>query len=422
MDVRTFEKVEDVRREGSGLRIESNKGSYWSKRVVLAAGKAGNPRKAGVPGEVEFAPKIDHRLIDPDLHEDQDIFVYGGGDVALEGALSLCETNRVTLVTIDPEFVYPKKRNVDAVMGKVAEGKIALHFDSFLKEIGDGNVTFSTGGVDGEARTIPNDHVFEMIGAELPLGFFKKVGIQLENTWHAKRWFALAAAFVFVYSLYALKSYGKGISAWPFQSLISPETYDSALGTLFRVAFLPFGWVFTDEAYRDILGDRGYQQGYLYSLLYTIVMVVFGLASDGALAWHRASPEVSDVALRLLDLVPDRILPDREHHRGRGVVGAVRVAGVGALPAISALLQRVLLVVRRRPGDGEVVLHHSGPARDVRRYSASRALPRQTVLHLDLRLWRVGRDARGSLAPSVTERGAVRDAGSFRPWPCWRPA
>ena len=276
LDVRTFEKVEDIRRGGEVLEVQSTKDTYRARRVVWAAGKAGNPRKAGVPGEVEHGAKIDHRLIDPDVHQDQDILVYGGGDVALEGALSLCDRNRVTLVTIDPEFVYPKKRNIDRVMAKVDEGKIDLHFDSWLQEIGEKEVTFSAGGKSGEKKTIPNDHVFEMIGAELPLGFFAKVGIKLENTWDWKKYAVATLIFLFVYSLYALKSYGKGITAWPFEHLITPAAYDAGLRTIFEICFAPFAWIFSADARADILADRGYQQGYLYSLLYTVVMAVFG--------------------------------------------------------------------------------------------------------------------------------------------------
>ncbi|MHC4812120.1 MAG: NAD(P)-binding domain-containing protein [Planctomycetota bacterium] len=276
LDVRTFEKVEDVQRQGDLLLVTSTKGEYRARRVVLAAGKAGNPRKAGVPGEVEHGHKIDHRLIDPDKHRDQDIFIYGGGDVALEAALSLCDRNRVTLVTIDPEFTYPKKRNIDAVMGKVAAGKIDLHFGSFLKSIAADTITFSVGGSAGEIREIKNDHVFEMIGAELPFGFFKKVGIRLEQTWQWKRWVVLLLAFLGVYSLYSIKSFGKGAVAWPFEGMISPAAYDGTLRAMFEWGFLPFAWMFQEAALADIMADRGFQQGYLYSLLYTIVMVVFG--------------------------------------------------------------------------------------------------------------------------------------------------
>ena len=274
LDVRTFEKVEDVRRQGDHLLVTSTKAEYRARRVILAGGKAGNPRKAGVPGEVEHARKIDHRLIDPDTHQDQDILIYGGGDVALEAALSLCGHNRVTLVTIDPEFTYPKKRNIDAVMAQVAAGKLDLHLGSQLKSIGAAEVTFVPS--DGQAKTVRNDHVFEMIGAELPLDFFKKVGIQLEQTWHWKRWAVLLLLFLGVYSLYSLKNYGKGLAAWPYDALISTATFDSSLRAIFEWCFLPFSWLFNAEALADMLGHRGFQQGYVYSLIYTIVMVVFG--------------------------------------------------------------------------------------------------------------------------------------------------
>ncbi|HED64611.1 MAG TPA: 4Fe-4S binding protein, partial [Planctomycetes bacterium] len=301
LDVRTFEKVEDIQREGEHLRVVSTKGTYLARRVVLASGKAGNPRKAGVPGELEYAAKIDHRLIDPDLFEGKDILVYGGGDVALEAALALCDTNRVTLVTIDPEFIYPKRRNIEAVEAKVAEGKIDLHFSSFLEEVGEHDVTFAKGSPGGERVTIPNDHLFEMIGAELPFAFFRKVGIRIANTWTAGRWFALALVFLAVYSLYSLKSYGKGAAGWPWQNWISPEAYNSTLRGIFEVAFLPLRGFFRDDAYRDILADHGYQQGYLYSLLYTIVMVVFGW--QALVRWRSVARDKRYQTYRYLSLI-----------------------------------------------------------------------------------------------------------------------
>ncbi len=280
LDVRCFEKVLDVQRKGQFLEVRSDKSSYRCKRFILAAGKSGNPRKAGVPGEVEYAAKIDHRLIDPALFADQDILVYGGGDVALEAAISLCDSNRVTLVTIDKEFTYPKKRNVDALHERADSGKITLHMNSSLAEIHAKEVTCIDHGAAGKRLRIANDHVFEMIGAELPLEFFAKLGIKLANTWAWQRWALLGGLFLGVYSLYALKSYGKGLVAWPYEDLIAPETYTTSLRSLFELAFWPFHFAFTDEAYQTILSDpshsTGFQQGYLYSLIYTLVMVIFG--------------------------------------------------------------------------------------------------------------------------------------------------
>ena len=62
-----------------------------------------------------------------------------------------------------------------------------------------------------------------MIGAELPFGFFKSIGIKLNNEWDVRRWVFLTTAFLFVYSLYALKSYGKGCPPFRINSSSIPR-------------------------------------------------------------------------------------------------------------------------------------------------------------------------------------------------------
>jgi NosR/NirI family transcriptional regulator, nitrous oxide reductase regulator len=286
LDVREHERVIDIRREAASLAVETEKAVYRARRVILAVGKSGNPRKAGAKGEIEHAARVAHRLIDPDEFQGKRILIYGGGDVALEAALHLADHNEVTLATIDPAFVYPKKRNIDGLLAKERAGKVRVLLDTRLDEIGPDFVVLSSGG---SAESIANDFVFEMIGALLPTPFFRKIGVRLENDWRPARWVALAASFVGVYSLYALKSYGKGVVSWPFDQLIAPETYDRCLRVLFSIFFAPFAWMFDEPARFDITSDRGYQQGYLYSLLYTVVMIVFGW--EALVRWRRTAKD-----------------------------------------------------------------------------------------------------------------------------------
>lgn len=278
--VREQEKVLDIRGSVDDFTIVSDGGEYRARRVLLCLGKAGNPRTLGVPGEKENGAKIHHRLLDPDDFHDQDILIVGAGDVACEAAIALAsdatpgKANRVTLSAVDREFTFPKKRNIDAVRRLEAEGKLTIHLASSVRSIGADTVEVALDG--GERQKLRNSVVFEMIGAELPLPFLKKIGVRLAGSWHAKRWLVLVAAFLGVYSLYALKSYGKGLVAWPYQGWIEPAAYDAVLGKIFQIAFSPFAWLFSEQALADIAADRGYQQGYLYSLLYTVVMAVFG--------------------------------------------------------------------------------------------------------------------------------------------------
>lgn len=285
LDVREQEAVHDIRRATGTIEVLSARASYRVRRVILAIGTAGRPRRAGVPGERENADRVSHRLVDPAAHPGRDIFIYGAGDVALEAALALYRSHRVTLATIDPAFTHPRRRNVDAVTALVRQGKLRVHLRAHLREIGNDTVTFTTGGPHGPPQTIAADQVFEMIGSELPIPFLRKVGLRLENAWDVRRWMFATAVFLGVYAVYSIKSYGKGLVAWPWEQLIPPDTYRAGLLVLFRPVFAPFRALFTDAAYRDILSSPAYQQGFLYSGLYTVVLLAFGAAA--LLRWRR---------------------------------------------------------------------------------------------------------------------------------------
>jgi thioredoxin reductase/NAD-dependent dihydropyrimidine dehydrogenase PreA subunit len=274
LDVREHEKVEDVQRRGVEFVVRSTKGEYRARRVLLSVGKAGNPRKAGVPGEREHASKLFHGLSDPEAVRGKRVFVYGGGDVAAEAALALSEQNHVTMVTIDEALTFPKKRNVDALLERQRAGRLDLHLRSRLVRFDGDTVTWAD--ETGREHRIDNDLVFEMIGAELPIPFFRRIGIKLEGDWYARRWAYLGIVALFVYALYALKKFPEQPYSWPFQHLFAEESFYSMLRGIFEVAFLPFRGLFEASAYEQILATPWFQQGYLYSLAYTIVMGVFG--------------------------------------------------------------------------------------------------------------------------------------------------
>ncbi len=244
VEVREHTKVTNVSRDAAGFLVETERGTFTARRVVLTIGKAGNPRKAGVPGELEHPEKISHYLKDPADFGGQKILVYGGGDVALEAALTLCEDNTVTLATIDEEFVFPKKRNVDALRAKETAGAVEVLMNTRLVAVAKDHVALENQATS-EKISRENDHVFECIGAEVPIPFFKKIGIKLAGVWDMRRKLLLAFSAIVVYSLYAWK---KGF--WPFT--IAGEGAHTLPGIFRHPSF----W---------------------YSLAYTLVMVVFGL-------------------------------------------------------------------------------------------------------------------------------------------------
>ena len=136
LNLHEYEKVVDIKGSKGRFEVQTDKSNYTAARILISIGKSGNPRKAGVPGEQEYAEKVFHFLADPDVYDGRNILVYGGGDVAAEACLALAGTNRVTLATIDERFIFPKKRNADALLQLQDEGKLDIRFDTRLKEIG----------------------------------------------------------------------------------------------------------------------------------------------------------------------------------------------------------------------------------------------------------------------------------------------
>ncbi len=320
LELHEQEPVKQISGREGAFAVKTDSATYRARRVVLALGKAGNPRKLGVPGEKANASRIHHRLLDPDDFDERTILIVGGGDVACEAAIALASrgTNRVTLSAVDEAFSYPKQRNIAAVRGLEAEGKLEILLGSRVESFDDDGAA-RVRLASGEQRQLACDVVFEMIGAELPTRFLRQVGVRLNTDWTTRRWLYLAGAFVLVYSLYALKSYGKGIVAWPFEDLIAATSYDRVLGGIFEIALLPFSWLFSAEALADMRADRGFQQGYLYSLLYTLVMLIFGY--QALIRWRRKARDKRYQTYRYATLISFQL----------GFFLIVNVVGVQAL-------------------------------------------------------------------------------------------
>ncbi len=95
LDVRTESPVTALKKKGGHFEVEAGGNTLKAKRVILAIGQRGNPRKLGVPGEDR--EEVYHRLYSPRHYRDEDIMVIGGGNSAVEAALVLSEKNRVVL-------------------------------------------------------------------------------------------------------------------------------------------------------------------------------------------------------------------------------------------------------------------------------------------------------------------------------------
>jgi thioredoxin reductase/NAD-dependent dihydropyrimidine dehydrogenase PreA subunit len=174
-NVSTGEKVEDVKRGEDGIfNVTTVNNQYRARAVILALGKAGEPRKLGVKGEE--LPKVMYRLIEADHYINKKILVVGGGDSAVEAAMGLaCQTgNQVTVSYRSERFSRIKERNANRIEDFMRSGKLKVLFNSNPLEFKPESVIID---VNGSKQEIANDFVWIFAGGTPPNGFLKKIGV-----------------------------------------------------------------------------------------------------------------------------------------------------------------------------------------------------------------------------------------------------
>jgi len=164
--------------ENRGFEVTSSRGAYRTRRVVLAIGRRGVPRKLNVPGEQ--LPKVIYSLLEPEAFQGDRVLVVGGGDSAVEAALALSDQprNRVTISYRRDTFSRLKPKNLERVQDAIAERRISVLWSTNVVEIKPDSVLYRNGG---GVEDIPNDVVAVFAGGELPTKFLQECGVKIDT-------------------------------------------------------------------------------------------------------------------------------------------------------------------------------------------------------------------------------------------------
>lgn len=296
--VRQQEGIETVKAHVTGLESQGGtlalhvEGSppVRARRVLVAIGRSGNFRKLGVPGE-SLSHKVFNRLHDPAAYSGRRVLVVGGGDSALESAVSLARSGAtVTLVHRGASFTRPKPENLAAL----EMARVEVRLGSQIAEIREDAVGVRASG--GAVEWLPNDAVFTMLGREAPLGFFRRSGLPVAGDWPLRRILSLAGFLLFCLFLYNWKA-GGWLNAVFRSNGWFPYNVPDALA---RMAGDPSTWLGT-------LAIAAGEPGFYYSLAYTLCVLGFGVQRIR----RRKTPYVKAQTLTLIavQLVPLFLLP-----------------------------------------------------------------------------------------------------------------
>ena len=176
IEIRFDEPIESLSRENGHWIAASKRNAYPARNIVLALGRRGNPRKLGVPGEA--LPKVMYRLIDANSYKGSSVLVVGGGDSAVEAAISLARdsANDVYLSYRKEQLFRIKQKNQKSIERLIQKGSVRPIFSSVVEEITPTTVRLRVG--EDDISEIPNDYVFVSIGGEPPFRLLRQFGIR----------------------------------------------------------------------------------------------------------------------------------------------------------------------------------------------------------------------------------------------------
>ena len=182
MPIKLGEAVESVKRGDDGVfEVKTTVGTYRSWRVVLATGLRGKPRLLAVPGA--NLEKVQSLLDDPGEFADMDVLVVGGGDSAVEGAMSLADIGaRVVLSYRGDGFKRCKQGNQKRLAEMIAQNKLEVLLESNVKQFTEGAVEIKL--KDGSVKTYPNQRAFVLIGADTPVAWLESNNVRFVERPH----------------------------------------------------------------------------------------------------------------------------------------------------------------------------------------------------------------------------------------------
>jgi len=176
ISIRENTKVEKITGEKGHFKLTTNAGEELkSKNILLAIGRRGSPRKLNIPGEE--SEKVAYRLLEPEIIQNKNIIVVGGGDSAVEAALSVAEQNKVILSYRKDTFNRIKPKNREKLNMAEDMGILELKYKSNLISIEKDQVTMATEN-EGEIN-LKNDLVYIFAGGELPTQFLQEAGVEI---------------------------------------------------------------------------------------------------------------------------------------------------------------------------------------------------------------------------------------------------
>ena len=178
LNIKLFEKVENVQKNEGTFTVVSEKNTYISKQVVIATGFYDLPNLLNVPGE--DLEKVVHYYDNPHYYSGQKVAVIGASNSAIDAALECWRKGaEVSLIIRGSEVGQRVKYWVRPdIVNRIEEGSIKAYYNTTIKSITENSISFNT---ENGVVEIENDFVLALTGYKPNFNFLEKLGVNISN-------------------------------------------------------------------------------------------------------------------------------------------------------------------------------------------------------------------------------------------------
>ncbi len=178
LNVKLYEKVEQVIKNNDGFLVTSSKGNYKAKALILALGFYDLPYLLNVDGEE--LKKVKHYYDEPHPYFGQKVAVIGAANSAVDVALETWRKGAEVSMIIREDAIresvkYWVKPDIE---NRIKEGSIKAFFNSNVIRITPDTIEISTPLGN---QIIENDFVLAMTGYQPPFDFMSSMGISFHD-------------------------------------------------------------------------------------------------------------------------------------------------------------------------------------------------------------------------------------------------
>ena len=179
LDLKLYEEILSIQKQKLAFDIQTSKGRYTSKNIIVATGFYDRPFLLDIPGEE--LDKVKHYYSEPHPYFGMDLVVVGAANSAVDVALETYRKGAKSVTMIIREKKIGENVKYWArpdIVNRIEEGSIGAYYEAEIESITEKEVVFKD---KKGVHTLPNDFVLAMTGYEPNFELLEQLGVNFQQ-------------------------------------------------------------------------------------------------------------------------------------------------------------------------------------------------------------------------------------------------